>query len=165
MLLFLELSHCQIEVDCYYKNLKTISNEDDLFTQIPPLRIMSFDIECMVRPPKYNCPRGGSDLVLQIGVILATFYNEDSTLQNKIDNNGHHHDNTLVEKIIFVLGTCDELDNTTVYSFDNEAEMLEAWRLFVIGTDPDFIMGYNIKRFDLPFLLDRSSVIMADRLP
>ncbi|CAG7823167.1 unnamed protein product, partial [Allacma fusca] len=43
--------------------------------------------------------------------------------------------------------------------------MLDAWRKFVVTTDPDVLTGYNINKFDIPFLLDRARVIRASKLP
>ena len=41
-------------------------------------------------------------------------------------------------------------------SFDTEAELLIAWREFLIQTDPDVITGYNINNFDTPYLINRA---------
>ena len=50
-------------------------------------------------------------------------------------------------------------------SFDDEAEMLEAWTKFVNEVDPDVIIGYNIANFDLPYLIDRANAIKATGFP
>ena len=46
-------------------------------------------------------------------------------------------------------------------SYQDEAEMLTAWRDFVHKADPDVIIGYNISNFDFPYLLDRAAAIKA----
>ena len=43
-----------------------------------------------------------------------------------------------------------------VLSFETEAELLIAWREFLIQTDPDVITGYNINNFDTPYLINRA---------
>lgn len=50
-------------------------------------------------------------------------------------------------------------------SFDDEAELLQAWRDFVSEADPDVIIGYNISNFDLPYLLDRAKTLKAEQFP
>jgi DNA polymerase delta subunit 1 len=52
-----------------------------------------------------------------------------------------------------------------VLSFDDEADLLKAWRDFVQKVDPDLIIGYNISNFDLPYLLDRAKAIKVDKFP
>jgi len=64
-----------------------------------------------------------------------------------------------VTKVVFTLKSCDEIPGTEIYSFETEAEMLEQWRLFLLAFDPDIITGYNIKKFDFPYLLDRAKRI------
>lgn len=41
--------------------------------------------------------------------------------------------------------------------FDNERDVLMAWRELIITNDPDVIVGYNIFNFDFKFLYDRST--------
>ena len=52
-----------------------------------------------------------------------------------------------------------------VLCFDEEAEMLQAWRDFVEEVDPDLVIGYNIANFDLPYLLDRAKALKANAFP
>lgn len=84
-------------------------------------------------------PKVEGDRVIQIGNVIQQF-NKPETTQN----------------VIFVLGTCDNIDNATVYSFTNEKELLLAWRKFIINIDPDIITGYNIFGFDYDFLNTRT---------
>ena len=65
---FTELSHAQIEVDVTYCALDLIPEEKS----IPPLRILSFDIEVMTKPPSFTFPRDGLEPVIQIGNTLDT---------------------------------------------------------------------------------------------
>lgn len=50
-------------------------------------------------------------------------------------------------------------------SFEDEAQMLRAWAAFVRRVDPDLFVGYNIKGFDLPYLVDRAAVLGAFGFP
>lgn len=66
---------------------------------------------------------------------------------------------------IFTLNTCSHIVGSQVLSFDDEAEMLLAWRKFVEEVDPDVVIGYNIAGFDLPYLLDRAKALKAHAFP
>ena len=39
--------------------------------------------------------------------------------------------------------------------------MLKAWRDFVCRVDPDIVTGYNIKGFDLPYIIERGRSLMG----
>ena len=49
-------------------------------------------------------------------------------------------------------------DNATVIVefYDNEKDVLLAWKELIINNDPDVIVGYNIFNFDFKFLYDRA---------
>jgi DNA polymerase delta subunit 1 len=65
-------------------------------------------------------------------------------------------------KNIFTLGTCAPISGAEVHSFQQESDMLRAWRDFVVACDPDIITGYNIMGFDIPYLLDRAKKLKVD---
>lgn len=46
-----------------------------------------------------------------------------------------------------------------VYEFESEHELLEAWAHYTTDLDPDFVSGYNIKKFDYRYLLERARVL------
>ena len=62
---------------------------------------------------------------------------------------------------IFTLNSCAHIVGSQVLSYQDEAQMLTAWRDFVNQVDPDVVIGYNIANFDLPYLLDRAKVLDA----
>ena len=66
---------------------------------------------------------------------------------------------------MFTLSTCAHIVGSQVLSYDDECEMLEAWREFVEQVDPDVVIGYNISNFDLPYLLDRAIALKSKRFP
>lgn len=81
----------------------------------------------------------------------------------------------LIGKAAFVLGSCIGLPDTTVVQFYDkhnlgitkeenllkcEVLLLMAFRDFIIQMDPDIMTGYNIKNFDLPYLIRRAEVLM-----
>ncbi|KAF9610167.1 hypothetical protein IFM89_020604, partial [Coptis chinensis] len=49
-----------------------------------------------------------------------------------------------------------------VMSFENKREVLLAWRDFVHEVDPDIIIGYNICKFDLPYLIEIGKAIKVN---
>ena len=57
---------------------------------------------------------------------------------------------------IFTLDSCLPIAGAQLSSFDDEDKMLLAWREFVLEADPDVLIGYNISRFDLPYLILRA---------
>ena len=156
-------SRCQIQIYVTdwkkLTRLKEIEEEDDhraadddddeMASCVAPLRILSFDIECGGRRGIF--PEPNVDPVIQIGNICTQYGSESSTA---------------LARVIFTLGECapinddDDDDNnnvTDIFQFNNEKEMLWAWSRFFHVIDPDIITGYNINRFDIPYLLDRAN--------
>jgi DNA polymerase elongation subunit (family B) len=62
---------------------------------------------------------------------------------------------------LFVLGQCEPIQGATVVSFNNEADLLDAFAEYVRKSDPDVISGYNINNFDLPYLIRRAEKVGA----
>jgi DNA polymerase delta subunit 1 len=57
---------------------------------------------------------------------------------------------------VFTLNTYLLLEGPQMLSYENESDMLMAWKEFIIKVDPDVITGYNMARFDIPYLLMRA---------
>lgn len=149
-------SHCQLELDVHFSSISILDPQP---TDIPPLRVLSFDLECRLNNSK-------ASEVIQIGCVLTTY---SSSLTNPV-----------YKRACFVLGTCATLADTIIvqcgskstsktYSNESEAELLSSFRDFVIQMDPDIITGYNIKNFDFPHLFSRASSLndlqTAQRFP
>ncbi|ODM94277.1 DNA polymerase delta catalytic subunit [Orchesella cincta] len=86
-------SHCQVELDIHFCDISKLANQP---TEIPPLRVLSFDLECRL-----------------------------------VGTDNKHGQSALTELQV-------------------------SFRDFVIQMDPDIITGYNIKNFDLPYLIGRA---------
>lgn len=138
-------SLCQIELDTTFNKVVAFAPEG-LHANIPPLRILSFDIECAGR--KGIFPEPHIDPVIQIGNAFSV-HGEKSPRAN----------------VIFTLNTCNLIAGAKVLSFANEADMLAAWSQFVRTLDPDIITGYNINNFDLVYLLERASFLKENSFP
>ena len=57
-----------------------------------------------------------------------------------------------------VLNTCSKLpiENSEIETYNNEKDVLLAWKRLVQKQDPDYIIGYNIFGFDYEFMFRRS---------
>ena len=54
---------------------------------------------------------------------------------------------------VFTLKNCAPIVGSDVRCFDNEKDLLKAWRDFMVEVDPDFITGYNTQNFDVPYII------------
>ncbi|KAL5714576.1 DNA-directed DNA polymerase [Ranunculus cassubicifolius] len=130
------MSYCQLEFDCLYSELISHAPEGE-FSKMAPFRILSFDIECAGR--KGHFPEPEHDPVIQVANLV--------TLQGE---------NQPFVRNVMTLNSCAPIVGVDVMSFQTEEEVLRAWRDFVQEIDPDIIIGYNICKFDLPYLIDRA---------
>ena len=138
-------SSCQIEFDVHYKDIISHPAEGP-HSVIAPLRIVSVDIECMGR--KGHFPDAKLDPVIQIASVLTVQGESSPAVKN-----------------VMTLGTCSAIVGAEVMPFADERQLLRAWRDFIIATDPDMIIGYNIVDFDLPYLLDRAETLRLTDFP
>ena len=64
-------------------------------------------------------------------------------------------DGPTVERHIFVLGTCDPVQNVKVHSFTSESDLLIAWLEWIIESRIDIFVGYNTNCFDEKYVWER----------
>ena len=136
-------SRCQFEVDIVYNNIISHSTDGE-YGKLAPVRILSFDIECMGRKGVF--PSALEDPVIQIANVVSEQGCDIPILRN-----------------VFVLGTCKNIVGANVFQFETEGELLEAWASFVRDVDPDIMTGYNIDNFDIPYLMDRGKALKLSR--
>jgi len=55
-----------------------------------------------------------------------------------------------------VLNSCSKVDNAVIETYDNEKDLLLAWRDVIQKENPDIIIGYNIFGFDYEFMFRRA---------
>ncbi|WOG82090.1 hypothetical protein DCAR_0101251 [Daucus carota subsp. sativus] len=139
------LSYCQLEFDCLFSNLVSHVPEGE-YSKMAPFRILSFDIECAGRKGLF--PEPTHDPVIQVA-NLVTLQGED---QPFIRN-------------VMTLKSCSPIVGVDVMSFDTEKEVLLAWRDLIREVDPDIIIGYNICKFDLPYLIQRAEALGIAEFP
>ncbi|CAK9171492.1 unnamed protein product [Ilex paraguariensis] len=139
------LSYSQLEFDCLYSQLISHVPEGE-FSKMAPFRILSFDIECAGRKGLF--PEPTHDPVIQVA-NLVTLQGEDQPFVRNV----------------MTLKSCSPIVGVDVMSFDTEREVLLAWRGLMREVDPDIIIGYNICKFDLPYLIQRAEVLGISEFP
>ncbi|KAJ3537162.1 hypothetical protein NMY22_g5712 [Coprinellus aureogranulatus] len=141
------ISTLRVEARTSCEYIKACSNADKQRYGLPayaPLRVLSFDIETMV-PADESFPQPGSESVIQISSVVGR---RCYAL--------NHPAEEFFFRCVFTLNSCAAIPGCTIFPFNTEAELLNGWRRFIINMDPDIIMGHNIFRFDLPYLLLRA---------
>jgi len=133
--------------------------------KIAPLRVLSFDIECAGR--KGIFPEAQVDPVIQIANMVTR---QGKRLRSAVFSmyqliTGFAGETKPFIRNIFTLNTCSHIVGSQVISFDDEADMLQAWRDFIEEVDPDVVIGYNIANFDFPYLMDRAKHLKANKFP
>ncbi|EXB40942.1 DNA polymerase delta catalytic subunit [Morus notabilis] len=116
------------------------------FSKMAPFRILSFDIECAGR--KGHFPEPGHDPVIQVANLVTLQGESQPFIRN-----------------VMTLKSCAPIVGVDVMSFDTEREVLLAWRDFINKVDPDIIIGYNICKFDTPYLIERAETLGISEFP
>lgn len=109
-----------------------------------PFLIAAWDIECYSESGDFPVPE--KDPVIQIGVVLIR-PGQDTT------------------RHIFVLGSCDAIPGVSVYTYETEKKMLEAWMKKMIEWNPDILTGYNVFGFDERYLWGRIKKFRMEQNP
>jgi DNA polymerase I len=100
-----------------------------------PFKFMSFDIECLSQDPnRFVDPQ--HDSIIMISLAFKPSYRGIDSL-------------VLLTK---------PANHENIECFDTEAEMLERFIKIIEEYDPDFLTGYNIQAFDIPYILDRLKI-------
>ena len=143
-------THCAWETICRHEKIFLLPSEDPVVD--PVLNMLCYDIECYspddtVFPEAECCP------VIAIGNAVYRF--------DPCGTSGFQ------ESICFsyapsatvpVSVTREKAEDGSVFElrvFADELAMLEAWRDFVVSGDFDLVTGYNIWKFDNPYLMNR----------
>lgn len=140
-------SNCTVELDVFYSDVVAHSPDSgsEKAMSIPPLRFLSFDIECMKVDGK-GFPRAEEDPVIQIALVLESCQDVDSQ-----------------KRFILTLDKTSAIAGSTVLSFGSESDLLLTFAELMQTIDCDLLMGYNIVNFDLPYILNRMRVLKLPR--
>ncbi|CAI5983148.1 unnamed protein product [Closterium sp. NIES-65] len=68
-------------------------------------------------------------------------------------------------RTVLTLGSCAPIVGCDVVAFETEQQLLLAWKELIQATDPDMIIGYNIQKFDLPYLIERAEKLNLKTFP
>jgi DNA polymerase delta subunit 1 len=139
------VTRCQIELDCHHECIEAHSPLEGDWGRIAPMRVLSFDIECYA---KKGFPEPEKDPIITIATTVTVQGEAHPTISN-----------------VMQLGSCDPIAGNEVQAFENESDLLRAWRELVTESDPDVITGYNINNFDIPYILDRATALKMDDFP
>ena len=153
---------CQIHIIADIHQIECFKAEGE-WQKIAPLRIMSFDIECAGRKGLF--PDALWDPVIQISCVIKVMGGKTSDVEAQKTVTESDLPKLYDQKIVLVLNTCDPLTDTSdagevhIRQFKDEKELLKYFSRYVQYIDPDIITGYNIKNFDIPYLINRAKYI------
>lgn len=68
----------------------------------------------------------------------------------------HKYGSKEIEKHIYTLGSCDDIEGAVVKSFSTEKELILKWKDLIQEKNPDIITGYNILGFDFWYIYSRA---------
>jgi DNA polymerase delta subunit 1 len=140
-------STCQIEADAAASDVVSIPC-DGKYSNIPPLIIASFDIECLGDGDRFPSAENPADEVIMIATSLQ-----------------RHGEKQPFYRHLVCSKPCAPLKDTEIVCTPNEAELLMEWKRFMSAADPDIITGYNIFNFDLPYVFDRAKLHDLRKFP
>jgi DNA polymerase delta subunit 1 len=135
-------STCTIEIDVHCDDV-VAHPADGEWMKLAPIRILSFDIECMSLRGQ-GFPTADRNEIIQIAACVGVLGQSE-----------------YLSKAVWTLKSCAPIPGVHVMSFEDEAELLNSFRDFIEIVDPDFISGYNIINFDLPYLIERAEHLGA----
>lgn len=122
--------HCestaQMEAMAHYADVYRMDEDS-----IVPLRVLSFDIECLPAQDG-TFPQANVDPVLTIACVLV----EHTAMNNHL------------ARIVLQMRDTAKLNNATIFTFDDERDMLKSFSRLMVILDPDIVTGYNIQGFD-----------------
>ena len=131
-------SHCAHE---WHVGVEELRMETlDAAHRLAPLRVLSFDIEAAGRRGVF--PQAAHDPVIQIALYFQVLEQDESP-----------------RPILLSLKACDAIEGAHVVSFDDEGDLLRAFRDIVVAFDADVFTGFNILNFDFPYLHDRAAAL------
>jgi len=98
--------------------------DPNLKSNIVPLRILSFDIECL-NPLSGKFPIPEEDQVITIGVCCTTHIELEKT----------------IFKYVLQLNECSRIPDAEIVVCHSEKELFETFRNIIVAFDPDIFTG------------------------
>lgn len=135
------MSRAQVEVDVEAADIEPLQRES-----IAPIRVLSYDIECVTFDGERRFPDASCDPVISIGCHL---YEQGQPARG----------------CVFCLvpsardSVADLGNGIERYVFSDERDLFHNWRRFLLIVDADLLTGYNINGFDNPYLEKRARAL------
>ena len=149
-------SRCQIERKCHYAQLESMGGKSD----VPPIRIVSVDIECAALEKRF--PEPDKDPVICISVNLYRLQDGAKPLGSLAMGVGAVDPLKNKDVIQISFGSREAVMNPKTGKWNKNAEidMFLAYHEFITDiADPDMISGYNTDNFDDPYLFHRADAL------
>ena len=125
-----------VEASLKYSEIVSIQNSD-----VASLRILSFDLETYSEDwLKFPNADVVDDCIFQISCIFSDTSNQ------------------FMEKILLCQLCCTAIPGVEIRLFDNEYMLIKGFAALVREKSPHIIIGYNIMKFDLPYLIKRATL-------
>ena len=138
-------TYCAHEYVVKWRNVADV--KEDLAMPIPI--VMGFDIETnSVNPNMMPNPHIPGNKVFQISCVLSRPGDKDEDYQKYLLSLGNPSPK--------VVGK-----NVNILTFDTEGELLCGFTKFIIDHNPQIIVGYNILKFDIPYMIQRAKDAMC----
>lgn len=115
-------SQCNQEIDI--NNVEIAAIDPKVKSHIVPLRILSFDIECL-NPLSGKFPLPEEDQVITIGIACTTHLELEKT----------------VFKYVLQLNECTKITDAEVVVCHTEQELFETFKNIIVSFDPDIFTG------------------------
>jgi DNA polymerase elongation subunit (family B) len=129
-----------LEVEMSQDQLETASDNAP-----PHPLVMNFDLETYSENwLKFPNPDVVEDCIFQISCV---FQRGDAT----------------IETFLLCMLECDPVEGATVRVFPNEYTLIKGFVALVTEKNPHIICGYNIMKFDLPYLIKRAKLHLCDK--
>lgn len=137
-----KVSHCKVEVDCKMSSITPVPR-----SELAPLLIAFFDIECVSATMSFPDAEQDKDEVHQIGI---NFWRIGCGKE------------TVVQVVLVQPPECGAVHDAYVIRCQDEASLLSQFRSVIMDADPDIITHYNGFGFDLPYLCSRAKKLRVE---
>lgn len=107
---------------------------------LPPMKVMSYDIECISEDGTFPQADRVGDKVVSICGTINTYGSEN-----------------IVRTDVLALESTKRIKEANLQVFSSEQDLLIAWKDVIQEVDPDFIIGFNIFGFDNKYVHDKAS--------
>jgi len=121
------------QLEKFFENTKFKNDIDKFFNN--DLKTIN-DLETILKSYLHKSLPIAGDPIIQIGIVLSV-------------------NNIVKEQHIFVVDSCDQIDNIVVHSYNDEKDMILNFIEFLYATNPDMLIGYNVFGFDEKYLFER----------